>query len=301
MNKTEISLIFFVVFISVPKCYGLEFIYFAGTTARNAGLSDTGGSLLSGCDSIGGNPAGIVYNNTDRELSLTYGQAVENITSTNLTFVSSIDNNQSFGLSFVLLDSGDIRGYNSDRQLTNSYRLYNTAFALLYARNLMANFSSGILLRFLTEKLDDDIVLGLSTDIGIRYNYSTEYGKILFSFTIDNIGQMFYPLITISTYNICRLGAGISLYKDKLNLTTEIMISKYGISQNFATEIILYKLISFRCGYKNDEKNIYQSSGLTFGIGFVFNIGKAKINLDYSFIQNANFYTSNKLTLSTKY
>ena len=277
-------------------------------------------SVANDASALYWNPAGAA-SLTDYEAMFTYTSLFKDL-DINLNYAAvvipagSIGN---FGVAVTALDYGNM---NVTTELYpegtgEKFSAVSYAFALSYARNITENFTAGITIKYVSEKIFNSSANGIAVDIGTIFN--TPFYGIKFSSIITNYGSKLQiageDLLVRHDSDPTRKGNNESVdayYKtEKFELPLKLQI---GLSKDFqlfedqrftiavdAThpndnaeyvnvggELALFdNIFCLRGGYKTLFLEDSQE-GLALGAGLNYTLGILTIGIDYAF-QKYNF------------
>jgi len=272
-------------------------------------------SVANDASALYWNPAGAA-NLTDYEAMFTYTSLFKDL-NINLNYAGIVipaGSLGNFGVSVTALDYGDM---NVTTELYpegtgEKFSASSYAFALSYARNITENFTAGITIKYISEKIFNSSANGFAVDIGTIFN--TPFYGIKFSSIITNYGSKLQiageDLLVRHDADPTRKGNNETVdayYKtEKFELPLKLQI---GLSKDFqlfedqrftiavdAThpndnaeyvnvggELALFdNIFCLRGGYKTLFLEDSQE-GLTLGAGLNYTLGILTIGIDYAF------------------
>ncbi|MEE8638576.1 MAG: PorV/PorQ family protein, partial [Candidatus Margulisiibacteriota bacterium] len=192
-----------------------------------------------------------------------------------------------FGVSYSLLDSGDIQGYSATGSIEAAFKAQDSALTFAWARKVNDKLSFGLGLKSISETLENNRATAVALDLGILYDLNY---KLSFGAAVQNVGQ---PLKFDSeetplpqTY---RAGLG---YRDRIfsqDFSLGLDFIKSGdsaFSMNAGMEYLIRNFLALRAGSSK--------SGLRAGVG----IKVAYFSLDYAYLSQNDLGATHQVSMS---
>lgn len=223
------------------------------------------------------------------------------------------------GLHAIYMDLGQFDETSEDTlgYLTgNTFKAYDMAVGLTYARFLTSNFAIGGNVRYISENIDDSTASNIAFDIGTTYN--TGWNSLRMGIVIQNFGpdmqfggtyseQQRDPLVTVDKEYIAyplpvcvRLGIAYDLISNdssNLALAVDALHPNDGDERlNTGAEYLIKTGgadFAIRAGYKAN----YDIGGLTAGAGVNLRMGENKLKLDYAYTDLGLLEMAHRVTL----
>ena len=250
-----------------------------GVSARAAGMGGAFTSVSEGAPAAYWNPAGlttveggeVLLGHLDwyQDLSLEHG-----------TLAKQINENSTLAFSMTYLNYGTINRYdNNGLQLADDITAYDWAGAVSFGINTNENFSVGVTLKYINQKLDDLSASALAGDLGFKY----QADRFALAGFLGNLGtKMKFDTVEEKLPATARFG--VSFYPFSSNFITAIeaeknfdgnMIVRNGFEFNYNHQYFL------RSGYNYypDQTERSFGSGISFGAGFKHKVAE----IDYAF------------------
>lgn len=260
-----------------------------GVGARASGMGEAQAGISDGVESIYWNPAGLSLLNR-QEVSLMYLSYFQGTSYGAIAYGTPIGNEEVLGIGINYFDSGlmdktvsNITGSDYSKEGTFNY----IGFSGLVSYSRKVEITSDIPInvggnfKILGDKIEDDTVIGVSIDIGVRY---TIIHNLTVGITGSNIGILFGKDIGLPITFRGGVGYRMILLDEHcvtLGLDGSLQ-SGSGMKGNIGLEYVYDKTIYVRGGYKLN----YGLEELTLGLGFrikrLFDLNE--YGLDYSFV-----------------
>jgi len=245
------------------------------------------------------NPAGLVHFD-QRELSLTHISWFQKINYEYLTYLNPLSE---LGIkipgvlagNLAYLGINDIKEYGVTKDsYLGTFKAYDLLFNLSYARLIKPALSSGLNLKFITERIKSSSS-GLAIDFGLLYK--TPIKNLSGGLTLQNIALLnnFKDDLPLNI----KLGSSYKLLQDNiLTLAMDIDIPNDGdMKLHLGAEYLYPELedikIALRLGYKTGV----DGGNLGFGLGVAFD----KYKLDYAYSSYSDLGTIHQLSLNIKF
>jgi hypothetical protein len=276
--------------------YGLTFLKI-GVGARAVAMGKAFVGISDDIYSLYWNPAGISQL-SNKEIAFSYNMLLAEISQGFLGLVYPYDKKHTIGVSATFLDYGKIQGYDKNNIPTEEFTTNDMLFSSSLGYKITEQFFTGITIKILQEKLENESIMNFGSDIGIIY----KIGKIIsFGATIRNIGTKIdfinKKMILPTTYDF---GCGISLIEKIFNIG--LVCSKpvdYNPEIGFGAEYILKEIVAFRIGYKYQNMNtVYDGiANLSVGVGIKY----LSFTFDYAFVPYGALGNTHYLSFTVKF
>ena len=224
----------------------------------------------------------------------------------------------SFGISCGMLHMADMEVTSAYHPTgTGEYFRYNDTFmAFSYAKKMTNRFSFGTTVKYVEENLAGLKMGGWMIDLGTFY--WTGFKSLRFAVSLVNFGPDLRPGGTymkqtkegglsetkyeaFSPPTTFRIGSAMDVFSsEQYTITTSFQINHpVDNAENavFGLDFGLLKHLHLRCGYRVN----YDEEKMTFGAGFLTNIGQSKIVIDYAYKDFANLTSTHQFTLGFKF
>jgi len=274
---------------------GAEFLKF-GTGARPMGMGGAFAAAADSTDAVWWNPGGLSLLKF-KELSFMHNEAGEGIRHAYLCYAQpSKKLRGSIGLSITYFSVNDIQGYSSGGVATEEIEASDTAAALAYSRMLLPNFSAGISVKYLMEKLHNKEASALTTTIGALWKSPFEGLKL--GAALQNFGG---ALKFISDEDPLpgnlKFGAAYSarIFGTPLLIATDVNIP-YDCTAyiNSGAEAVFFNTVAVRAGYKSKDD---LANGLRLGGGLKNN----NLQIDYAWMPRGYFNDSHRFSVAVRF
>ena len=172
------------IFAKDPGTTSAQFLKL-GVGARAISMGKAYASLANDVNSIYWNPAGIKSLYTV-QISAMHAIWIENIYYSNIAFSKSIFSGQA-AMGIKYLSSGKIKSYDNNGTEVGNYSAYDLAVTIGYARDIKT-LSTGLSIKLLNSKIDDEMALGWGIDAGIQGGYHLFQKRIRYGIALKNLG-----------------------------------------------------------------------------------------------------------------
>lgn len=256
-----------------------------GQDARAAGLSGAFTALSTGASATYWNPAGI---GADRHVEALLGHTAwyQDIALENGAVSFALGDRGGLGVSFTVLDYGDINAYSSANNQLGLVTARDWVAGLSGSWQLTDDLAFGITGKYIAEELDQLRGEALAADLGLRYRLN----NVVLAAAVSNIG-------TKLTYNssieeelpaLARVGVAVELFDRSVVTAADIEKSFNGdIVVRHGLEFGYHNQYFLRSGYSlmpsQDVRTL--GNGFTFGGGLRFGVAR----LDYAFTPSDSY------------
>lgn len=168
---------------SLAATTGFDFLKL-GVGARPLALGEAYVALADDINAIYWNPAGLVQLRR-QEAGFTYNRWFEDIGYYFFGY-SHLFNDSVFALSVYYLGAENIEGSDDASNPTGEFSVYDLAFAFSYSRKLTDKLSTGLNLKFISEKLENEDANAFAFDLGALYK--TGIPNLVLGLNIQNVG-----------------------------------------------------------------------------------------------------------------
>jgi len=265
-----------------------------GTGSRAAGMGNTFVAVANDITALYYNPAGLVEFK-DNGMSFAYTQWFVDTKINNFGGVYHFGGN-AVGVNVTSLQTEDMKVTTEFQPngTGNYFRFSDLSIGASFARQMTEQFSFGVTLKYVEEKLGELKMQGVLGDIATYYK--TGLGTSRFAIMISNFGSQVTPSGNISKVGggeadsyqkfppptLFQFGFAIEPILDKKNrLTTSIQLnSPNDNAENFSlgAEYAYKEFLFFRGGWRFNT----DAESFSAGVGFKFPISFANANFDYS-------------------
>ena len=287
-----------------------------GVVPRACGLADAYMAVGKGAESIFYNPAALPEIEGRAEVFVSNTQWIADINYLAGALALNLDNWGALGVSFLVVDYGDIIGttlLDYDNFSSNPLGYVETgmienvgayAFGLSYARRISSHFLMGGTVRYAGQQLGSLItdtgetennVNKLVFDLGVKYH--TGFKGFRFGMAIRNFATAVkYQEITAQLPLTFAFGAALNLMEviqpnasedQNLLFTFEFVHpNNYTERLNFGLEYTFMDLFSVRSGYSGNHDVL----GINAGIGVKPKISGKRVIIDYSYSSSIDYF-----------
>ncbi len=284
MNRIPIAAL--IVILMVPALAaaedgsaGLAFLKL-GVGARPIALGDAYTAVSGDVSTIYWNPAGMVaVDGTD--VGLMHAEWFQGIRYEFAGGVRSFGD-QAIGVSVVGLYMDDLErreGPTSDP--IGHFGVFDFAFTGAYARRLTSEFDVGVSIKYLHEKIDDELARGVGVDLGAIYRFPMVHG-LSAGLAVQNLGpQMSFIEEKFDLPVQYKAGAAyttpVEALKGAVLVTGDLVVPNDGDAKtHFGLEYEYDNMVALRVGYRSGWDN----QNISFGLGA--RVGSMRI--DYAYV-----------------
>ncbi|MEJ2635989.1 MAG: PorV/PorQ family protein [Calditrichia bacterium] len=240
-----------------------------GSRAQGMGAAYT--ALSADINGIFYNPAGLAFS-MQPALMFYHAQWIEDISVENLSILQPVSRRYTLSGAISFLHLPDLEGYDIDPVTqaplkTGSFPVYDFVAQTGLSYRVSWNFSVGLQLKYLQERLDDVTASGMAFDLGILYKIPIDYLTV--GAAIQNLG----PNIKYENYReklplTYRIGAAYQFPYNAVTLSLDWVKSiNDQWTLNPGAEIILFNSLFLRGGYSVNHE---AGPGYSAGVGFKF-------------------------------
>ncbi len=251
-----------------------------GLGAREAGMGETGVAASSGAAAVWWNPANNVFADFDTEIVL-QTQRYVGLFDQHAAAVAHRAGGGVIGFLFTGFYSDEITRYSAEPVGVpeGSFKPYDVAFGVSYARPLGDSFGVGVTAKLIYEKIDVYSDTGFAFDLGMTHRAVIE--GLVFGATLTNLGgQMNLRDQPFDLPTAFRIGAAwtpaAAVLRQKVTLAGEVLMpNDTNEKAHLGAEYRLLPELALRVGTRIN----YESQGLTAGAGF----RTGRLGVDYAF------------------
>jgi len=286
----------------------------------NAGT--TGGAFLKlgvGCRAIGmgeaytgvsdevsaayWNPAGLVHIK-EKQITAMHAVWLEKIFFDYAGYCQPVEKlNGTVGAAVTFLSAGELKKIdNEGNELDEKFTSYDMAMTLSYSRKMNEKLSSGVNLRYIRQKLEEETANGAGMDIGGLYKLSGE--NFSMGFMVQNIGTRlkFIDEGDPQPLNL-KFGAGYKLLNNRLLIAVDVNFPiDNKVSAHIGSEC-RHKIkkdieAAVRAGYKTTTiEDLDALSGLSAGAG----VSYRGYGIDYAWVPYGDLGNTHRISLIAKF
>jgi hypothetical protein len=260
---------------SLAATTGFDFLKL-GIGARPLALGEAYVALANDINAIYWNPAGLVQLRR-QETGFTYNRWFEDIGYYFFGY-SYLFNDSVFALSVYYLGAENIEGSDDASNPTGEFSVYDLAFAFSYSRQLTDKLSTGLNLKFISEKLEDEDARAFAFDLGALYK--TGIRNLVLGLNIQNVGTKIKFITQSASLPLnWKFGLAYNLfpgYPVILTLDTNKSENR-DIYFGLGAEWWLGDYLALRIGRKFNSRI---DDGLRFGLG----LKVEDLRIDYAYI-----------------
>lgn len=258
---------------------GLAFLKL-GVGARAIALGDAYTAVGGDVSTIYWNPAGMVdVEGTD--VGLMHAEWFQDIRYEFAGGVRSFGD-QAFGVSLVGLYMDDLEERTGPTsEPIGHFGVFDFALTGAYARRLTDELDAGVSVKYLHEKIDDELARGVAVDLGVIYDCPRVSGLAL-GLAVQNLGpQMSFIEENFDLPVQYKAGAAyvtdVETFKGDLLVTGDVIVPDAGdMKTHFGLEYEYDDMVALRVGYRGGWDN----QNISFGLG-----AKVKgMRIDYAYV-----------------
>jgi len=279
-----------------------------GVGARPVAMGSAFTGIADDVNAVSWNPAGLV-NIEGKEFSFMHLEHFQNIKYESVCYgvPLSVNSALAFGGGYLYTDDIAKTFINEDVYAgfvrDGSYRLEDKTFFVAYSRMFAEDKAAGLLIRWLSERIEDYEASGVSLDAGYLMLLSQNFS---FGFSVQNLGGTIRFIAAEEKLPLTlRAGFGYNPYPSDGRLRFGVDVSKssdYQPSVNVGVEYkIIKSVLDIRGGWRfkdlfSDDR-LDDISGLSCGIGFSF----YRYTLDYAFVPYGALGYSHRISLTGRF
>lgn len=253
-----------------------------GVGARAIGMGSAFVGLSNDATAIYWNPAGLAY--MDKiQVSFTHLWWFQDI-SYEYFLHSQPTKYGTFGWSLGYLHMDPMQGRDIEGELTSQFKSSDMAFTIAYGRRVRKDISIGGSIKYINEKIENENASAFAFDFG--WLHKTQVKNLFLGGSFQNWGSsMKFVEESNKLPSSAKIGLcySTSLAKNPMNLTTDLCLpSDSRIGLHFGAEYIYNHMLMGRLGYRT-ETDLGFASGLSFGVGFLYNQIQT-YRIDYAFV-----------------
>lgn len=288
-TKTCITLWLLAGLLSCGNAYGIgetgaQFLKI-GVGARACAMGEAFTGIADDPSAIYWNPAGISQMNS---IQIT---AMQNFWLLDMSYqylaVTFPSGFGSFGAAIGYSSSGEIPKY-ENFQKVGEYSAYDLVGAIAYAKNIGEMVSSGISLKVIQHKIEEENATGFAVDLGLLYEANFLQG-MKFGFAIQNLGTK-VKFIEKEEPLPSDVKGGIAYTTGPLTFAGDLNKPKDNdLQANIGAEFLVREILAIRGGY--NSANSYSA-----GIGLTYR----RLWFDYAFVPYKDIDNSHRISVSLK-
>lgn len=260
---------------SLAATTGFDFLKI-GIGARPLALGEAYVALADDINAIYWNPAGLVQLRR-QETGFTYNRWFEDIGYYFFGY-GHLFNDSVFALGVYYLGTENIEGSDDASNPTGEFSVYDLAFTFSYSRQLTDKLSTGLNLKFISEKLEDEDANAFAFDLGALYK--TGIPNLVLGLNIQNVGTKIRFITQSASLPVnWKFGLAYKLFPTyPVILTLDANKSENrDIYFGLGAEWWLGDYLALRVGRKFDSRI---DDGFRFGVG----LKVEDLRLDYAYI-----------------
>jgi len=267
-----------------------------GVGARALGMGEAYTAMADDVSSLYWNPAGLALMQ-ERQASFMYNQMVNDLKYQNAAVGIPLENG-AIGGSLSYLSYGNIAGYDPTGKSIGNQSAYS-AVGTVGAAWLGNQWSAGLNLKGIQEKLADEKANGIATDLGVNLIYPKPVlgGTVRLGGVYQNLGSGMKFIDEKSPLpSTWKVGlAAVQLINRKLNVSADYAQPKDEDSvMSFGAEYWLSRFIALRGGYVNNHR---EGSGMRAGLGLRI----SRISFDYAYAGQGELGMSHRYEMSFRF
>lgn len=265
-----------------------------GVGARPAGMGEAFSSISNDGNALFWNPAGLSQIE-GFELTAMHLEWLEGIFYEALGIAFPYPGGrwvrETIGLGLVWLHTTDVYR-NASGGIGDEFEVGDRGIFLGYGRMLSSRLSSGVVIKYIEETLEEEKADVLGFDAGILWKYET----LSLGFVIQNIGPEIKFLEESDSLPLThRVGASLEVWKKRLLLSLELVKFRDSeVRTNLGTEFYLMPGFSLRGGYRWG----YDEGG---GFSWGFGIKIKDYSFDYAFVPYGDLGNSHRFSLGVNF
>jgi len=272
------------------------------TSGAIAGLNGAYTSLAQDVNSLSVNPAGL-GEVANKQFLFMHNNYFEDLTHNYIAYCQPINVLKgALGINCSLFDAGNIEKTRILTGVTYSnngdFSAKDIALGLSYGKRINEYLNTGISLKYINSKIDDEKANAFSADLGMIVKSNISDQPVKFGAAIKNIGtKLKYNRENESLPAEYRLGlSSVFPVNDGFSITPSID-AVYTKDENFnfniGAECRMIDSFFIRMGY---DSSIDIGNGLSYGLGFKIQ----HISIDYAFASYSDIGDAHRISLSFK-
>lgn len=289
-------------------------LYAAGTTsatflklgvgARPVGMGSAFAGVADDVGSVVWNPAGLA--NVDaKEFSFMHLEHFQGVRYDSLCYAHPRGKTVvAFGFGYLYTDDITRTFIDDDTyagfRAQGDYRLEDRTFFVAAARQISDDKAVGALVRWLSERIEDNEASGLAADVGYLHLVTD---RLAFGLSVQNIGGTIRFIAADEMLPLTfRAGFGYDVVAGKLKLALDFVKPvDYQLSVNLGAEYRAFDALAVRGGWSFkdlfDDDRLDGTSGAALGMGLSF----YNYSLDYAFAPYGELGYSHRISLGGKF
>lgn len=191
-----------------------------------------------------------------------------------------------FGIGYSGLGSGDIQGYDQNGAVTSAFNTNSSSVNLSFGKRLDPNWSWGIGLKSVAERLADSNASTYALDAGLQYRVNK---NVMVGAALLNYGSgLTFITEQANLPTSYRVGAAVNtnLFNEEIAFTSDIVSYPEGPQLNLGMEYLIGDLLAVRGGSAN--------GGLRAGLGVLANL----FSFDYAYRSSEDLGAAHQLSIS---
>jgi hypothetical protein len=292
-----------------------------GIGARQAGMGEASIASVQDVNSIFWNPAAVTGIN-GVQASFTYTTWIADLNIMSGAVGITLGDIGTLTASYITMDYGDIpmayttsQSGNIDTRTGNFFTGSDLLFGVGFARKFTDRLSIGVNLKYVREDLHTYYSDLWAFDVGSFYD--TGWKGIRLAMSAQNFSsqarwletkeeeQQSYELPIVYRIGLAIdlmggedlfLGGNFDEHKITLNMDA-IHTNDYAERLHLGLEYTAFNMIALRTGYRLN----YEEGNLSLGVGFNYDAGFAKLNIDYAYVQYDYLESPHRVTVSMEF
>jgi len=285
---------------------GAAFLKFA-RSARDSALGGTSAAGAQGADALFSNPAGLssLLPESPSELSLSYDNLLESSYLGTAAWGRPVGRSGAFGADLVFFSQGALTAYNGQGDAVGSFRPYDLAVALAYARRF-DDFSVGGGVKMIRSSVDDVSGTSAALDLGAQASDICLVGDrpVDFGAHLSNLGPpiklggMSAPLpFAFASGVLWHMATVVDSSLDVHLPSDQAPYVSVGVEATYRFDQQKHRA-SLRFGYdQSHSRELNGSAGMTAGGG----LDLGGFRLDYAWVPYGDLGMQNRFTLAFRF
>jgi long-subunit fatty acid transport protein len=269
-----------------------------GVGAKAIGMGESQAAEANDLYASYWNPAGLAKVQRP-QLGLMHNEWFADINHEFLGFVQPIGNAGVVGGSLIYLSFGELQGRDTDGKPTGTFRPYDLALILSYARQFSSALAFGANAKWIREQIDDQNTQVVAFDLGGLYTVPDS--SLAFGFNLQHLGTKakFVEESFNLPFNI-KVGAAYKLLEDTFTLVADLnRPSDNDPTIGFGAAFTVSEMLHLRTGYKYrvGGNDLGVASGITSGVGLTLE----GFQIDYAFVSFGKLGPVHRFSLISKF
>ncbi len=252
-----------------------------GVGARAIGMGESQAADANDLYASYWNPAGLAKIQRP-QIGLMHNEWFEGINHEFIGFVQPIGNAGVIGASAIFLSFGELQGRDAEGNETGTFRPYDLALILSYARHFGSALSFGGNAKLIREQIDDESAQVIAFDVGGLYDVPNS--SLSLGFNAQHLGTK--AKFVEESFNLpvnIKVGFAYRLLDDAFTIAADVnRPSDNDVTTGFGIAFIASDVLHLRTGYKYTlgGNDLGAASGITGGIGLAIE----GFQIDYAFV-----------------